>query len=261
MKKGFRWRSKALYLQHKKFILTQVKPIPSSDGSKKEQVESMFDSISHKYDFLNRVLSMGTDNIWRKKCVNELKSLKPERILDVATGTGDLAISCLKLKPKSIVGLDLSAGMLEIGKAKMEKKGLSHIIKMMKGDSENLPFEDNRFDAITVGFGVRNFENLEKGLKEMKRVLRTGGKVAILEFSKPTNPVFAALYNFYFHKILPAWGKLVSKSNSAYTYLPNSVEAFPNGKDFLVILESCGYKQVNYKPLTFGICSIYTGIK
>lgn len=241
--------------------MTQIKPIPSKSGSKKEQVEQMFDSISPKYDFLNHFLSLGIDNIWRRKCVNTLREISPKKILDVATGTGDLAIASLKLNPEQITGLDLSAGMLEKGKEKMKKKGYEGIISMEKGDSENLPFDDNTYDATTVGFGVRNFEDLEKGLKEINRVIRPGGKLAVLEFSKPTNPLFKGLYNFYFLKILPLFGKVFSKSNSAYTYLPKSVQAFPDGKDFLAVLERCGFKNTTATPLTFGICTIYTGIK
>lgn len=241
--------------------MTHIKPIPSKSGSKKEQVEQMFDSISPKYDFLNHFLSVGIDNIWRRKCVNTLREVNPKTILDVATGTGDLAIACLKLKPSKVTGLDLSAGMLEKGKEKMKKKGYDDIISMQKGDSENLPFEDNSFDATTVGFGVRNFENLEKGISEIHRVIKSGGKLAVLEFSKPTNPIFKAVYNLYFLKILPLFGKVFSKSNSAYTYLPKSVQAFPDGQDFLDVLEKCGFTNTKATPLTLGICTIYTGIK
>lgn len=241
--------------------MTHIKPIPAKTNSKKEQVEEMFDSISPKYDFLNHFLSLGIDNIWRKKCVNKLKEINPKTILDIATGTGDLAIASLVLDPIKITGLDLSAGMLEKGREKMKKRGYQDKIEMVKGDSENLPFDNNSFDASTVGFGVRNFEDLEKGLKEINRVIKKGGKISILEFSKPTNPIFKGLYNFYFLRILPLFGKLFSRSNSAYTYLPKSVQAFPDGKDFLQVLDKCGFSQTTATPLTFGICTIYTGIK
>ena len=241
--------------------MTHIKPIPTNTNSKKEQVEQMFDSISPKYDFLNHFLSLGIDNIWRRKCVNTLREISPKTILDIATGTGDLAIASLKLNPEKITGLDLSAGMLKKGKEKMIKKGYQDIINMVKGDSENLPFEDNSFDASTVGFGVRNFEDLEKGLLEINRVIKKGGKIAILEFSKPTNPIFKGLYNIYFLKILPLFGKLFSSSNSAYTYLPKSVQAFPDGDSFLEKLNKCGFSNTTATPLTFGICTIYTGIK
>ena len=241
--------------------MTHIKPIPTNTNSKKEQVEQMFDSISPKYDFLNHFLSLGIDNIWRKKCVNTLREINPKTILDIATGTGDLAIASLKLNPERITGLDLSAGMLKKGKEKMIKRGYQDIIDMVKGDSENLPFEDNSFDASTVGFGVRNFEDLEKGLLEINRVIKKGGKIAILEFSKPSNPIFKGLYNIYFLKILPLFGKLFSSSNSAYTYLPKSVQAFPDGDTFLEKLNKCGFYNTTATPLTFGICTIYTGIK
>lgn len=241
--------------------MNQVKPVQSNEASKKEQVEQMFDNISHKYDFLNHFLSLGIDNIWRKKCVNKLKAVNPKNILDVATGTGDLALACLKLNPDSVTGLDLSAGMLEKGREKMKRKGVDDIIKLQKGDSENLPFENDSFDATVVAFGVRNFENLEKGLSEINRVIHKGGMVSILEFSKPTNPIFKAIYNFYFFKILPLFGKIFSKSNSAYTYLPKSVQSFPDGDDFLKVLEKCGFHQTTSSPLTLGICTVYTGIK
>jgi len=241
--------------------MTHIKPIPAKTNSKKEQVEEMFDNISPKYDFLNHFLSLGIDNIWRKKCVNTLKVINPKTILDIATGTGDLAIASLKLNPDKVTGLDLSAGMLEKGREKMKKKGFEDTIEMIKGDSENLPFDDNSYDASTVGFGVRNFENLEKGLMEINRVIKKGGKISILEFSRPTNPVFKALYNFYFLRILPLFGKLFSSSNSAYTYLPKSVQAFPDGEDFLKVLNKCGFTNTTATPLTFGICTIYTGIK
>jgi len=188
-----------------------------------------------------------------------LKDLQPRQILDIATGTGDFAIESLKLNPEKVVGIDISEGMLNVGREKMKKKGYADIIDMQSGDSENLHFEDNSFDAVIVAFGVRNFENLEKGLSEMRRVLRPGGRAVILEFSKPTVFPFKQLYNFYFRWILPKIGKLVSKDNAAYTYLPESVNEFPYGDDFLKILEKTGYKNTKCKPLTLGISSIYVG--
>lgn len=238
-----------------------VVPYKDKTDAKKQQVADMFDSISGKYDFLNHFFSLGIDILWRKKAVKKLKKLQPKKILDIATGTGDFAIEALSLKPESIVGVDISEGMLEMGRKKMKKRGFSDVIDMQSGDSENLNFDDNNFDAVIVAFGVRNFENLEKGLKEMNRVLKPGGRAVILEFSKPSIFPFKQIYNFYFRWILPKIGKLVSKDNSAYTYLPESVREFPYGKDFLSILERTGYKNTQCKPLTLGISSIYVGEK
>lgn len=238
--------------------MKEVKPDQSSSSSKKEQVEAMFDSIAHKYDFLNRFLSLGIDKGWRTKAMKALKPYQPKTILDVATGTGDLALEAMKiLKPEKIVGLDLSEQMLQFGRVKIEEAGLSAQIQMVKGDSENLPFDNNQFDAITVAFGVRNFQNLEAGLKEMHRVLRTGGRVAILEFSKPSGFPFKQVFQFYFKNILPVWGNMLSKSSNAYTYLPESVQHFPEGKEFASILVACGYKDISVQPLTFGTCTLY----
>jgi demethylmenaquinone methyltransferase/2-methoxy-6-polyprenyl-1,4-benzoquinol methylase len=238
---------------------TEVKPY-KDEASKREQVEKMFDSISHRYDFLNHFLSLGIDNIWRRKAISKLEVIQPKRILDVATGTGDLAIAALRLKPEMVTGIDLSEGMLSVGRKKMKKKGIESV-KMIQGDSENLPFEDNSFDAITVGFGVRNYQNLEKGLKEMLRVLRPGGKLVVLEFSKPSIFPVKQLFNFYSKFILPAWGKIFSGSNEAYVYLPESVKHFPEGEEFLKILGDCGYHNVASTRLSFGISSIYEGVK
>ncbi|MEQ8627392.1 bifunctional demethylmenaquinone methyltransferase/2-methoxy-6-polyprenyl-1,4-benzoquinol methylase UbiE [Ekhidna sp.] len=238
-----------------------VLPYKDKSDAKKKQVAEMFDSISGKYDFLNHFLSLGIDIRWRKKAIKMLRDLQPKKILDIATGTGDFAIESLKLNPEKVVGVDISEGMLNVGRQKMEKKGYSDIIDMQSGDSENLHFEDNSFDAVIVAFGVRNFENLEKGLSEMNRVLRPGGRAVILEFSKPTAFPFKQLYNFYFRWILPKIGKVVSKDNAAYTYLPESVNEFPFGDDFLKILEKTGYKNTKCKPLTLGISSIYVGEK
>ena len=221
----------------------------------------MFNNISKRYDFLNHFLSLGIDILWRKKAIKQLKSLKPKLILDIATGTGDLAIEALKLKPQKIIGVDISEGMLEVGRKKMIELGVEDQVEMRLGDSEHLLFEDNKFDAVIVAFGVRNFENLEKGLADMKRVLRSGGKLVVLEFSKPTKFPMKQLYGFYFKAILPLIGKLVSSDNSAYTYLPESVAEFPYGQEFLNILEQTGFKETQCIPLTFGISSIYTATK
>ena len=238
-----------------------VVPYKEKQASKKEQVAEMFDNISHRYDFLNHFLSLGIDILWRKKAVKLLKKDQPKQILDIATGTGDFAIEALALNPDRVVGVDISAGMLEHGRQKMKKKGVDHIIDMQMGDSEKLLFEDNTFDAVIVSFGVRNFENLEKGLSDMQRVLKPGGKTVIVEFSRPRRFPMKQLYNFYFKSILPIIGKLISKDQSAYTYLPESVEAFPDGDDFLAILHKVGFKNTECRPLTFGISSIYIGQK
>lgn len=238
-----------------------ITPYGGEDLAKKDQVAKMFDNISPKYDLLNHLLSLGIDIQWRKKAIKLLKSTQPKSILDVATGTADFAIQSLSLKPEKVTGIDISEGMLEIGKAKIKKKNLDHIISLEKGDSENLQFIDNNFDAVIVAFGVRNFENLESGLENMLRVLKKDGKVIILEFSKPTSFPFKQIYNFYFKSILPIIGNVISKDNAAYTYLPESVQAFPQGSKFLEILNKTGFNQTECIPLTFGICSIYTGIK
>lgn len=239
----------------------KVKPYKNSDSGKKEQVAQMFDNISGNYDFLNHFLSLGIDIQWRKKVLKIVEKTKPELILDIATGTGDLAILLSKAKPKKIIGLDLSNGMLEVGRKKVAEKNLSHLIEMVQGDSENLPFEENYFDVITVSFGVRNFENLKKGLSEIHRVLKPGGTFVVLEFSQPTRFPMKQLFGFYSKYILPLIGKVISKDNSAYTYLPESVAAFPFGDDFNTILRNLNYNNVSNKALTFGIASIYTAKK
>ncbi|QJX48403.1 bifunctional demethylmenaquinone methyltransferase/2-methoxy-6-polyprenyl-1,4-benzoquinol methylase UbiE [Hymenobacter taeanensis] len=240
-----------------------VVPYKDDTSGKKSQVANMFNSIAGKYDFLNHFLSAGTDIYWRRKAVSELKQLRPARILDIATGTADFAIETLRAAAPDakVTGVDISEGMLDVGRRKLEAKGLSHRIKLELGDSESLPFADNEFDAVTASFGVRNFENLEKGLAEMRRVLRPGGKLVVLEFSKPTAFPLKQAYNFYFRRILPVFGKLISKDNSAYTYLPESVQAFPDGPDFLAILRKVGFTSPAWQPLTFGISSIYTAQK
>jgi demethylmenaquinone methyltransferase / 2-methoxy-6-polyprenyl-1,4-benzoquinol methylase len=240
---------------------TPVKPYGSDDKSKKQEVAEMFNNISKKYDFLNHFLSVGIDRMWRKKAVAQLKSIQPKRLLDLATGTGDFALALLKLNPTEIVGMDISEGMLEVGREKMKKRGVDHIISMRLGDSENLPFEDDYFDGLTVGFGVRNYENLERGLSEMLRVIRPGGKVVILEFSKPKKFPVKQYYTFHSKYIIPFFGKMVSKDSSAYTYLPDSIQAFPEGKDFENILTKLGYKNVKGKLVSGGIATIYSGEK
>lgn len=239
----------------------KVKPYYKDDSSKKEEVAEMFNNISGRYDFLNHLLSLGIDKLWRKRAVKELKEINPKRILDIATGTGDFALSTLRLKPEEVVGVDISQGMLDVGKAKMKKKGVADIVKMELGDSENLRFESDTFDGITVGFGVRNFENLEKGLADMLRVLRPGGKAIILEFSKPKKFPVKQTFGFYSKRIIPLLGSSISKDKRAYAYLPESVAAFPEGDDFLAILKKLGYTQVKGIPVSGGIATIYTGIK
>lgn len=239
-----------------------VTPYKNLSLGKKKQVELMFDNIARRYDFLNHFLSMGIDKLWRKKAISLLKDLQPKQILDIATGTGDLAITAAKkLKPEKIIGIDLSQKMLAYGRLKIKKKNLGSIIELKQGDSENIEFADNNFDALTVAFGVRNFENLDKGLNEMYRVLRSGGKAIILEFSKPRTFPVNHIYNFYFKRILPTWGKMIAKDNSAYTYLPESVNAFPDGDLFLNHLKKAGFKNTKQISLTFGIASIYIAEK
>lgn len=239
----------------------KVTPYEHSSDSKKQQIEQMFDNISPKYDFLNRSLSLGIDVWWRKKMMLELKGISLNQVLDIATGTADVALATSKLKPNSIIGVDISEGMLSVGRIKVEKKGLSSLIKLQKADSENLPFSENQFDAITVAFGVRNFEHLSKGLDEMCRVLKPGGKLVILEFSRPRIFPIKQLYDFYFRYFCPWWGKVVSKDNSAYKYLYDSVSAFPEGEQFLTIAQQSGFKQLKAQRLTFGIVSLYTATK
>jgi demethylmenaquinone methyltransferase/2-methoxy-6-polyprenyl-1,4-benzoquinol methylase len=238
-----------------------VVPYKEEKTSKKEQVARMFDSISHRYDFLNHFLSLGIDKGWRKKAIRMLAPSRPRILLDVATGTGDFALQALDLHPDKVIGVDISEGMLEVGRKKMKDRGLSDKIDMVTADSENLPFPDNKFDAVTVGFGVRNFENLSKGLLEINRVMKPGAMVAILEFSRPRRFPFKQIYNFYFKFILPKIGQWISRDKVAYTYLPESVEAFPDGNDFVEILKNTGFKNIACKPLTFGISSIYTAQK
>lgn len=236
-------------------------PYKNSNLSKKGQVEEMFDQISHRYDLLNHLLSANIDRLWRRKAVKMLGRFNPKNILDIATGTADFAVAAARLNPGKIIGIDLSEGMLKVGRQKIEKKGLSNLIELQKADSEALPFKDYSFDSAIVGFGVRNFENLEMGLAEIYRVLRPGGVFIVLEFSVPKNKVFQGLYFFYFTKILPWLGKRVSKDNRAYTYLPESVRDFPDGDDFAGILEKTGFKNCKWVPVTMGIATIYQSEK
>lgn len=238
-----------------------VKPYNKKETSKKEEVAEMFNNISKRYDFLNHFFSMGIDKLWRKKSIKALREIAPKRILDIATGTGDFAIAALKLNPKEVIGVDISQGMLDVGIAKMKKKGVDDVIKMQLGDSEDLPFEDAYFDALTVGFGVRNYENLEKGLSEMLRVLRKDGKGIILEFSKPKNFPVKQLFGFYSKYIIPFFGNKVSKDARAYEYLPESVAAFPEGEAFIDIMRKVGYQNVTAKRVSGGIATIYSGTK
>lgn len=239
-----------------------VVPFKNSTQSKKKQVENMFDEIAFRYDFINRFLSVGIDIGWRQKAIKQLISLHPKRILDVATGTGDFAITSYEiLKPEKITGIDISDGMLEIGRKKIAKAGLENSIELISGDSEAILFDDNSFDAITVAFGVRNFENLETGLSEMKRVLKPGGKLIVLECTKPSLPVVKQLYNFYMKFVTPKVGKIIAKNNEAYQYLNDSVRQFPEKESFIHILNQSDYRNAFYKTLTLGICTIYCAEK
>jgi demethylmenaquinone methyltransferase/2-methoxy-6-polyprenyl-1,4-benzoquinol methylase len=236
----------------------KVVPFEGSKLSKKEQIAHMFDDIAGRYDFLNHFMSLGIDVQWRKKALKMLRPLQPKTLLDVATGTGDVAIMAQRmLHPEKITGIDISEGMLALGREKVEKAGLSGVITLQQGDSETISFPDATFDAITAAFGVRNFEHLEKGLGEMCRVLKPGGKAVILEFSNPTKTPVKQLYNFYFRYITPLIGKWIARNQAAYTYLPDSVKAFPQGKAMCDILHKVGFQAVTCKTLTFGICSIY----
>lgn len=238
-----------------------VKPYEDLNSTKKEQVANMFDNIASKYDFLNHFLSLGIDKIWRKKLVKEVGMYKPSRILDVATGTGDLAIALSKLKPQSIVGIDIAIKMVEVGVEKVKVKKLDNVIYLQQGDSEMINYDSNTFDFATVAFGVRNFENPSLGLREIHRVLKSGGGLAVLEFAMPTKFPIKQLYKFYFFKILPFIGQFFSKDKSAYTYLPESVEAFPSGVKFLTLLKEAGFEKTRIIPLTFGVANIYIGEK
>lgn len=232
-------------------------PNANSDKTKATQVAEMFDNIAPKYDFLNHSLSLGIDKIWRRRTIKMVRHKQNASILDIATGTGDLAIALLKNAPESIIGIDISEGMLAVGKEKIKKLNVSDKITLLKGDSESIAYNDNTFDVITCAFGVRNFENLEKGLAEIYRVLKPGGVIAILEFSVPERFPFKQIYKLYFTKLLPFFGKIVSKNNNAYSYLPNSVYEFPYGNKFIEILKNKKFLNTKLKSLSFGIASIY----
>ncbi len=239
-----------------------VKPYKDTDTDKKQQVADMFDNISGTYDFLNHFLSLGIDIIWRKKAIRALKKNTPRHVLDVATGTGDFALEAIRtLEPERVVGVDISQGMLDVAKEKIAKKGLQDRFEVRLADSENLPFADDTFDAVTVAFGVRNFENLENGLAEICRVLRPGGQAVILEFSRPKSFPVKQLYHFYFNRVTPLIGRLFSKDDRAYRYLPESVAQFPDGERFTDTLRRVGFGQTSCRPQTFGICTIYIGTK
>lgn len=249
-------RGMAMYAHDK------IVPDEKSDAAKKKQVAEMFNSIAGRYDFLNRFLSIGIDKSWRKKAIAELKEIHPRTMLDVATGTADVAITAYKmLKPEKITGIDISEGMLELGRKKIQNLQLEDEIELHIGDSETINYADSSFDAITVAFGVRNFENLEKGLAEMLRVLKPGGKVSILEFSKPRAFMFKGIYNIYMRIVAPGFGKMFAKNKEAYAYLNNSVQAFPDRENFVDIMNKAGFKKTYYKSLSLGICCIYCGSK
>ncbi len=241
--------------------MTDVKPYRDSTSGKKEQVAEMFNHIAPKYDFLNHFLSFGIDKLWRRRAIQLVKRHSPRSVLDVATGTGDFAIAALKTGATQITGIDISEEMLAVGRRKMEERGLAKKIKLYQGDSESISFDNNYFDAVTVAFGVRNFENLNQGLREIFRVLKPGGVVCVLEFSKPRRFPVKQFYNFYSSHILPFLGRLFSKDKSAYTYLPESVEAFPDGDDFLEQLRLVGFGNAFEERQTFGIATVYIGIK
>ena len=244
------------------FAHDSVVPYKNTDQSKKEQVATMFNDIAGKYDFLNRFLSAGTDIGWRKKALKQLESIDAKKLLDVATGTADVAIMAAKqFKLTKIIGIDISDGMLDVGRQKIVKANLQNTIELLNGDSEAINFPDNTFDAVTVAFGVRNFEDLEKGLSEIKRVLKPTGKLVVLEFSKPILPGVKTMYNLYMKIITPTVGKMISKNKVAYAYLDESIQKFPVGKNFITILNNIGYTNTYSKKLSLGICSIYCGTK
>lgn len=240
----------------------EVRPYADSDKSKREQVEEMFDNIAPKYDLLNHSLTVGIDKIWRRKAIKIASRNNPQKLLDIAAGTGDFTIlEAKRTNAQEIIGIDISQNMLNVAIEKAKKQNLQNRIKFMKADSLDMPFSDNYFDAVTVGFGVRNFADIPAGLREIHRVLKPSGRLVVLELSEPSNPLIKGLYGFYFHKVLPMAGRLVSKDRSAYTYLPNSVDNFPYGQRFVDIMTECGFKNTKLKWLSCGIAAIYWGEK
>jgi demethylmenaquinone methyltransferase/2-methoxy-6-polyprenyl-1,4-benzoquinol methylase len=240
----------------------KIVPYAGSDAGKKDQVASMFNSIAKRYDFLNRFLSLGIDQGWRKKAIAKFGNIRLNHLLDIATGTADMALMANKrIHPEKITGMDISEGMMQYGRIKIEQKGLSNTIELVLGDSTDIPFEDARFDGAMVAFGVRNFADLEKGLKEIYRVLKPNSKLVILEFSQPTNKLFKPIYSFYMNWVTPTIGKIFSGNMEAYAYLNKSVIAFPEGNAFLTTFEKAGFKHVSQQKLSLGICSIYCGSK
>lgn len=244
-----------------KYQQESIKPY-SNDGAKGEQVERMFDQIAHSYDFLNHTLSLGIDRSWRKAAIDSLKPYAPQRILDVATGTGDFALMAVdRLHPQSLIGADLSEGMLSVGREKVERAGKSDIITLQKEDCMALSFEDNTFDAVTVAYGVRNFEDLDRGLREMLRVLKPGGRLVIIELTSPVRFPMKQLFWLYAHVWMPIVGKLVSRDSRAYSYLPATMEAFPQGEVMQGIIEKAGFQSVKFRRFTFGLSTLYTAEK
>lgn len=240
----------------------QVTPYQSDQETKKTQVARMFNAIAHRYDFLNHLFSAGIDKAWRKKAIRLLKPTNPTYCLDVATGTGDFAFATFKgLSPDKIIGVDIAEEMLARGRSKAKTRKLEDKILFETGDSENLQFADNTFDSATVAFGVRNFEDVEKGLMEIRRVLKPGAKLVILEFSKPKSAFIRVFFGFYFNRVIPFFGRLISGDNRAYKYLPESVALFPEGKDFSTLMANAGFLDCTWRPLTFGICTLYAGQK
>ena len=244
-----------------KYQQESIKPY-SNEGAKGEQVERMFDQIAHSYDFLNHTLSLGIDRSWRKAAIDSLKPYAPQRILDVATGTGDFALMAVdRLHPQSLIGADLSEGMLSVGREKVERAGKSDVITLQKEDCMALSFEDNTFDAVTVAYGVRNFEDLDRGLREMLRVLKPGGRLVIIELTSPVRFPMKQLFWLYAHVWMPIVGKLVSRDNRAYSYLPATMEAFPQGEVMQGIIEKAGFQSVKFRRFTFGLSTLYTAEK
>ena len=244
-----------------KYAQESIKPY-STRGKKSEQVEQMFDNIAPAYDKLNHILSFSIDKIWRHKAINWLKQFQPKTIMDVATGTGDFAMLAFKkIKPNHLTGIDISEGMMQVGRAKVEKAGFTPYISFEKEDCLELTYEDNKFDAITAAFGIRNFESLEKGLSEIYRVLKPGGHIVILELTTPDRTPIKQLFQFYSQSIIPLFGRALTSDKRAYHYLPNTIKAFPQGEVMQNILQGIGYSQVKFERLTFGICTMYTATK